>query len=138
MLMVTAGEEYPFDDVINLFVCFQRYWLIGILDGGLPFSSIEMVNVLLIENPTLWWMRERLPNTTTTNVPTQTIGISTRNALDNQALPEVTVEYSIQGIRLGSVITGPDGIAVITPRYAYRISGFILLKLNFYHKSVIS
>jgi hypothetical protein len=35
--------------------------------------------------------------------------------MNNQALMGVRVEYSVQGVRLGSVVTGPMGIAVITP-----------------------
>ena len=44
------------------------------------------------------------------------IMISTRNSLNQEQEGEVLVEYSIWGIRLGSVNTGQDGTAVIRPR----------------------
>ena len=48
------------------------------------------------------------------------------------------MEYSIQGIRLGSVITGPDGIAVITPRYDNRLYGLIIISYNYQKIHIIN
>ena len=39
--------------------------------------------------------------------------------MNNQALPGVTVDYTLEGIRLGSVVTGSDGMVIITPRYGF-------------------
>ena len=45
------------------------------------------------------------------------IVISTRNALTNDQVEGVRVDYYVQGSRLGAIATGQNGIAVMKPRY---------------------
>ena len=71
----------------------------------------------MTEDPKMWWTRigymfEKNSITTVKN----NIRLSTRNALTNAVLVGVTVDYSVRGVRLGSVVSGPQGMAVITPR----------------------
>ena len=94
-----------------------------LLDGDLPFTSLERLNILQDEDPTQWWIRERRPTTTTTTttttpttIPELTISICSRTAVNNQALAGVTVEYSVAGTSLGSLITGPEGKGEVIQR----------------------
>ena len=70
------------------------------------------------EDPKMWWTRiGYLTAKTSFQTVPNSIKISTRNALNNAALVGVRVDYSVRGVRLGSVVSGPLGMAVITTRY---------------------
>ena len=71
----------------------------------------------MTEDPKIWWTRigYMFAKQSLTTVENNII-ISTKNALTNALLVGVTVDYSVRGVRLGSVVSGPKGMAVITLR----------------------
>ena len=71
----------------------------------------------MTEDPKMWWTRTGyISAKTSLTTVANSIRISTRNVLTNAVLVGVTVDYSVRGVRLGSVVSGPQGWAVITPR----------------------